>query len=915
MQKTISILLILTFLPYNLAFALAPSYVSRPFGKEDPRSAKQAEILATAKKALAVKMERRLYELQKKTAPQDYLPAGLRLAASGGSNGGNVAGPFTLKEAKEAINVINVVKSRTAAAPRGSKAGGAPGSAKAGVSPEEALKAMADEYLDRFRQYMLTLHPVTRNILIKKRTAMIRQALKCANDDPRDALTLLQNSLSECEMWEKLREVSLMQTERKEVEASIREMAAQNEAAGDQTAVTILGEDGKAITGQNRQAQAGRDARGGGTPEAATGSNIVLLQYPSKPTLDAYFDARSGGDGETLKKARDKAAKQAVAATSKLDPTGRQALSLVLNLMEQRGWDVNQDRREFEALSSRIDYWTNKFSPKSQQAKKIVPANRRELIKAAKDSGFPDNIRQDFERKQRGIQLLQVRQLRDGEVVLIYSTGYPVMENMASGSFTTICYTLLHSDGKYHMLPVSYHNTSKGLEASIDLDDVVEGIKYRDLIIRSRLLAGTEEPLLWKALGSAADIVDMAVRQNVQLGESPSPEIVRGSKAGIAALPAAPVVSPAGRFADGYKTWGEVPGINVFTFYPREGERVYVMFLSDAERNDPTLPSHGRADFSNGQFAAYVMQKDIVHSAQRVPMPEVCNKVIAFLKNATTGSKDLYARRTVEHEYVIGSTKIGEIAAIFAEKGKITVTFGDRQEEFSDTAAAAQVREANSGIAERNIAVDWRSYHEARAAEFRSGLIRTLTEHPDKEFVLAVDTDIGGAHKAQIMPIWNAFDDIRKLAYKDGKPLFPNLSIIRGAGLTLASKIARARNEKSVDLGSIFVVAKKANVDNRAFEPLTGAWIAAIDDSAAGEGVYMPVFEAATITMMAALNVDSAAIKTFCDSITDKPIDPKAIDEFKRGRILYLMPRAARFDTEKALRDVYELARITYTAA
>ena len=204
-----------------------------------------------------------------------------------------------------------------------------------------------------------------------------------------------------------------------------------------------------------------------------------------------------------------------------------------------------------------------------------------------------------------------------------------------------------------------------------------------------------------------------------------------------------------------------------------------------------------------------------------------------------------------------------------------------------------------------------RSYHDTKAAEFRTSLIRILSQHPDRRFILAVD-DIG--QRSAMMPIYTALDKIRALKYENGKPVFPNLSIIRGSGPGLASKILDESRTKGVETGNIFLVAKKANLDNNVFDAIGGAWITAIDDSAYGDRVYMPVFEAATLTMMAALGEQDAALK-FYNQIANSPITPDALEEMLKNRVILLVPKAARVDTERELRAIYELAHIVYTAA
>lgn len=196
---------------------------------------------------------------------------------------------------------------------------------------------------------------------------------------------------------------------------------------------------------------------------------------------------------------------------------------------------------------------------------------------------------------------------------------------------------------------------------------------------------------------------------------------------------------------------------------------------------------------------------------------------------------------------------------------------------------------------------------------FKANLDRILAEHPQATFVLAVDTDIGSkAHHAQIMPIHKAIDQLKDLKDANGKPLLPNLLVIRASGkISLVSKIL----ETKANPGNVFVVAQKSNIDNGQFKGLEGgAWITAIDDSNAGQFSYMPVFEAATLAIMSGLNADLDSIRRFYDAVADKPIPPDALEEMLRNRVIYLLPRITRYDPTE-LRKLYELAAQVHIAA
>jgi O-acetyl-ADP-ribose deacetylase (regulator of RNase III) len=202
-----------------------------------------------------------------------------------------------------------------------------------------------------------------------------------------------------------------------------------------------------------------------------------------------------------------------------------------------------------------------------------------------------------------------------------------------------------------------------------------------------------------------------------------------------------------------------------------------------------------------------------------------------------------------------------------------------------------------------------------RAQDFKANLTRILSEHPDQLFFMGVETDIGASQKAQIMPIYKAIDEIRNMQDSGGKPLFPNLMIRRAKAGELAAMVNDLSKEGKLNLNNAFIGARKESVDGKAYDAIKGegrAWISAIDDSNPGD--YLPVFEAITLNMMAYLNADLTAIKNFYDTISDKPIDPIALQEMLKSRIIYILPKITAFDT-KELRDLYELARQAYAAA
>jgi hypothetical protein len=202
-----------------------------------------------------------------------------------------------------------------------------------------------------------------------------------------------------------------------------------------------------------------------------------------------------------------------------------------------------------------------------------------------------------------------------------------------------------------------------------------------------------------------------------------------------------------------------------------------------------------------------------------------------------------------------------------------------------------------------------------RAKLFWVNLTQILSQHPDQLFFMGVETDIGLDQKAQIMPIYKAIDEIREMKTAEGKPLFPNLMVKRGKAADLVAEVASLKEDGKLVLNNTFIGARKLSVDNRLYDSIKGegkAWIAAIDDSRPGD--YLPVFESITLSMMAYLNADLTAVKNFYDAISEKPVDPAALQDMLRNRIIYILPRSTKFDI-KQLRELYELAQQLHTAA
>lgn len=208
-----------------------------------------------------------------------------------------------------------------------------------------------------------------------------------------------------------------------------------------------------------------------------------------------------------------------------------------------------------------------------------------------------------------------------------------------------------------------------------------------------------------------------------------------------------------------------------------------------------------------------------------------------------------------------------------------------------------------------------------RAEMFRANLIQALSEYPDKTFVLGIDTDIGSDQQNRLQEIFNAVRHIEEMENATHEKLFPNLVVRTNNAHGLVSDILKLKKEGKVDLSNVFVVGKNANVDGHAFDAIAGegrAWITAVDDSHAGYDGYVPVFEAATLTIMAYLNAegkaDLDAIRDFYNAVAEEQIDPGMLQDMLTRRIIYILPKITNFETDE-LKKLYELAAQVHIAA
>jgi len=200
---------------------------------------------------------------------------------------------------------------------------------------------------------------------------------------------------------------------------------------------------------------------------------------------------------------------------------------------------------------------------------------------------------------------------------------------------------------------------------------------------------------------------------------------------------------------------------------------------------------------------------------------------------------------------------------------------------------------------------------EYRAEYFKAAIMRFLGKYPDRKFILAIDSDIGKEQKAQIMPVYRAIDQLKELVDNHGKGVLPNLLIIRESG----DKLVSAIKEKTDTFSNVFLVAQNENFKKNIFDEFIGrAWISALDDTGADRFTYLPVFEAAILSIMAGLGADIESIKRFYDMLSDQPISMDRLKNLREERILYLLPKAIPINPDD-LRGMYENVRTALISA
>ncbi|MBL7073255.1 MAG: phosphoglycerate kinase [Candidatus Omnitrophica bacterium] len=203
-------------------------------------------------------------------------------------------------------------------------------------------------------------------------------------------------------------------------------------------------------------------------------------------------------------------------------------------------------------------------------------------------------------------------------------------------------------------------------------------------------------------------------------------------------------------------------------------------------------------------------------------------------------------------------------------------------------------------------------------AEFlKYNLIEWRRRHPNQVLCIAMDDDIGKEQEAQIMPLWKILDIVKNMTDAEGNPVFQESMIktIRRSGSNgdLMRDISEFLDSNELSKENIFLVGRQTNIDENIFDSLKNvSWITGIDDSAAGREVYLPVFEALTLTIMSALGAEEASIKEYYDEISGEQISLKKLRQMIDNKLIYILPKMDR--KIKDLRHLYETVRNIYIA-
>ncbi|MBU1894709.1 MAG: hypothetical protein KJ983_02695, partial [Candidatus Omnitrophica bacterium] len=203
-----------------------------------------------------------------------------------------------------------------------------------------------------------------------------------------------------------------------------------------------------------------------------------------------------------------------------------------------------------------------------------------------------------------------------------------------------------------------------------------------------------------------------------------------------------------------------------------------------------------------------------------------------------------------------------------------------------------------------------------RAKLLKHNLIEWRNKHPEETLLFAFDSDLGEMQKKELMPLWKIVDGLKNMTDYNGNLLFPEdkFVVLRRTGSTgrLSQEINVLIETQKVFKHNIFLVGKHSNIIHGRFDSLKGlSWITAIDDDLTNNEISLPIFEALTLTIMSAFNVDNETLQRFYSRISDTPLTPEEILTWQAEKIMYILPKMIKRNPQE-LQKLYELEADVY---
>ncbi len=220
---------------------------------------------------------------------------------------------------------------------------------------------------------------------------------------------------------------------------------------------------------------------------------------------------------------------------------------------------------------------------------------------------------------------------------------------------------------------------------------------------------------------------------------------------------------------------------------------------------------------------------------------------------------------------------------------------------------------------------------EYRIEVLKTVLFQALSADRSARYIVAVDDEIGGVHNESLMmPIKIALEGMASLRGRDGEPLFPNLTLVRGRGgepgkgpagpgFSLGERIDDAVKAGNVPMEKVFILTTQTGLEAGNFSRYRGrSWMVGLSDEWCSEGGfhhgYIPVFESISVALMGYLGASPASIAGYLNTISHDRIDPASVEKMLTERLFMILPKMLKMPAAQ-LRDVYEcFRRIVFSA-